>query len=90
MARHNDDYIPTYADIEHERDERLKRLEGKADPQKTYLCKYTIEGKPFEEKVVALDLKSAEEKLKQQWGLCGCIPRDLVTVAVDATNVEVK
>lgn len=79
MAKHNEDYIPTYADIERDRLERTKRLEGKIDPQKTYLCKYTIDGKPLEEKVPAIDLKSAEEKLKQQWGLCGCIVRDLVT-----------
>lgn len=83
MARHNDDYIPTYADIEHERDARRKIIESEPNPQKTYLCKYTVENKPFEEKVVAVDLKSAEEKLKQQWGLCGVVVRDLVTTVVE-------
>ena len=83
MTKHNDDYIPTYADIEHERDARRKRLEGKSDPQKTYVCKFTIEGKQYEEKVPAIDLKSAEDKLKQQWGMVGMIPRELVTTVAE-------
>lgn len=83
MARHNSDYIPTFADIEHDRAARLKRIEGKADPRKTYLCKYTIERRPYEEKIAALDLKSAEEQLKQQWGMVGMIVRDLVTTIVE-------
>ena len=83
MTKHNDDYIPTYADIEHERDARRKRLEGKSDPQKTYICKFTIEGKQYEEKVPAIDLKSAEDKLKQQWGMAGMIPRELVTTVAE-------
>ena len=83
MTKHNDDYIPTYADIEHERDARRKRLEGKSDPQKTYVCKFTIEGKQYEEKVPAIDLKSAEDKLNQQWGMVGMIPRELVTTVAE-------
>lgn len=84
--KHNDDYIPTYADIEHERDARMKRLAGKPDPQKTYICKYTIEGKQYEEKVPAVDMKNAEDKLKQQWGMVGCIVRDLVTTVAEETK----
>ena len=79
MTKHNDDYIPTYADIEHERDARRKRLEGKSDPRQTYICKFTIDGKPYEERVTALCLKDAEDKLKQQWGMVGVIPRELMT-----------
>ena len=83
MTKHNDDYIPTYADIEHERDARRKRLEGKPDPQKTYICKFTINGKPLEERVTAFCLKDAEDKLKQQWGMNGMIPRELVTTVAE-------
>ena len=79
MTKHNDDYLPACADIEHERDARRKRLEGKSDPRQTYICKFTIDGKPYEERVTALWLKDGEDKLKQQWGMVGVIPRELVT-----------
>lgn len=82
MFRHNDDYIPTYADIEHERIACQQRIKGVADPRNAYLCKFTIEDKQYEEKVYAYDLKSAEEHLKQQWGMVGMIVRNLVTVPV--------
>ena len=81
--KHNDDYIPTYADIEHERDAQRKRLEGKPDPQQTYICKFTIDGKPYEERVSAFCLKDAEDTLKQQWGMVGMIPRELVTTVAE-------
>ena len=83
MTKHNDDYIPTYADIEHERDACRKRLEGKPDPQQIYNCKFTIDGKQCEERVSALCLKDAEDKLKQQWGMVGMIPRELVTTVAE-------
>ena len=78
-TRHNDDYIPTFADIEHERDERLKRLADKPDPENIYLCKYTVDGMPIEEKVAAVDTRTAEEKLIQQCSMVGWIPRNIVT-----------
>lgn len=83
----NKDYIPTYAEIEAEREAASARAK---DTRKMYKCTYTVEGTQMVEKIAAHDTKEAAERINQQCGMVGWIPRNLTIVALEETNVEVK
>lgn len=90
MQKHNEDYIPTYAEQTRMAEERRMKWKTMPDVQKTYECKYEINGIPITEKITAVNIESAEEKLKQQCGMVGWIPAKLQIVATENTNVDVK
>lgn len=81
----NKDYIPTIAEIQRSRDEATARAK---DTRNMYKCDYEIDGHKFSEVIPAHDAKEAAEHVKQQCGMVGWIPRNLLVVQVE--NDEVK
>lgn len=83
------DYIPSDADLASVKEQQEEYQRTHADPRHEYLAEYEIEGHPLRESVFATSLKAAEEHVRQQAGLVGWIPRNLVVKAVGNTNKDV-
>lgn len=85
--KRNKDYIPTAAEIERSRAEANSRAK---DTRKMYKCEYEVERTKLTETIPAHDMNEATERIKQQCGLVGWIPRNINITPIENTNVEVK
>lgn len=83
------DYIPSEADLAAVKEQQAEYQRTHADPRHEYSADYEIDGHPIHEKVFATTLKAAEEHVRQQAGLVGWIPRNLVVKAVSDTNQNI-
>ena len=80
------DYIPTDADLAAVKEQQAEYQKTHADPRHEYEAEYEVDGHKLHERVYAMTLKAAEEHIRQQAGLVGWIPRNLVVKAVSKTN----
>lgn len=82
MTKRGEDYIPYDCEIEEARAAARARAENATDPRKKYIATYTLLGAKRTEDVYAVDIKTAEQHVRQQLGMIGFNPTDLVvTVA---------
>ena len=87
------DYIPTYADIEHERNEQRARAEAfkqKGFHLGEFEVTYTVNGTTLTQKMVSRSKIEAVFELKQQCGLVGWVPYDIAVKTLVEPNVYVK
>ena len=83
------DYIPTDADLAAVKEQQAEYQKTHADPRHEYEVEYEVDGHKLHEHVYAITMKAAEEQIRQQTGLVGWIPRNLVVKAVGETNESV-
>lgn len=82
MAKHNSDYIPTYADIEKERDTRMERIAKNVRPIHTYTAMYKINGTSLTETVNGSNASEVEEVIRHNCKMVGWNPTGLTITLV--------
>ena len=86
------DYIPTVADLMHDKDECEARAQAARD-RGYHLGKfevtYTIQGQKFTERISDYSEKDAVDTLKKQCGMVGWIPSEISVKTIEAPNIYV-
>lgn len=72
------DYIPTEADLIHEKDMRDEWVKAHPPAFKTYLIKYKCFGNVVTDKKVSTTQAGAIETFMRECKLCGIIPYDVM------------
>lgn len=83
MAKHNSDYIPTYADIENERATRMERVAKNIKPIHTYSVTYKVNGTLVSETVKGSNASEVEEIIQHNCSMVGWIPVCLTITLVE-------
>lgn len=89
MNKRSNDYIPYASEIEAAREEAAARVKDIPDPRHEYVATYSINGSELTEKVMAYNIKEAEDHIRQQLSMVGWFPTNLKINAVNDTNVNV-
>lgn len=82
MAKHNSDYIPTYADIENERATRMERVAKNIKPIHTYSITYKVNGSLVSETVKGSNTSEVEEVIRHNCTMVGWNPVGLTITLV--------
>lgn len=78
MNKRSDDYIPTYADIEAEKNRREEYLKEHKATVHSYTATYKINGKAYTSKLAGQTTADAEDNLRHDCDMIGWIPTDIV------------